>query len=126
MATTATPETKAPPLRFRKSNRILRTSDFQRAYTQGKRIAGQYFTAFCLKVPSNPGPRFGFTTPRALGNAVVRNRVKRRLREMLRLRFFEFAPEWDIVINPRRAAFAAATGELARELDRLIAQCAKL
>jgi ribonuclease P protein component len=119
-------ETKAHALRFRKSNRILRTSDFQRAYTQGKRIAGQYFTAFCLKVPSNEGPRFGFTTPRALGKAVVRNRLKRRLREMIRLRLSEFAPEWDVVINPRRAAFAAAPADLGRELDRLIAQCAKL
>jgi len=122
----AIPETKAHALRFRKSNRILRTSDFQRAYTQGKRIAGQYFTAFCLKVPSNTGPRFGFTTPRALGKAVVRNRLKRRLREMIRLRLFEFAPEWDIVINPRRAASEATHADLGRELDRLIAQCAKL
>jgi len=77
-------------------------------------------------VPSNTGPRFGFTTPRALGKAVVRNRLKRRLREMIRLRLFEFAPEWDIVINPRRAASEATHADLGRELDRLIAQCAKL
>jgi ribonuclease P protein component len=121
-----TSETEAPPLRFRKNNRILRTSDFRRAYTQGKRIAGQYFTAFCLKVPLNEGPRFGFTLPRALGKAVVRNRVKRRLREMLRLRLHEFVPEWDIVINPRRSALAASPGDLRRELDRLITQCGKL
>ena len=121
-----THETKTPPLRFRSSNRILRTSDFRRAYTQGKRIAGQYFTAFCLKVPLNQGPRFGFTLPRALGKAVIRNRVKRRLRETLRLRFREFAPEWDIVINPRRAAFTASPDALRQEIERLIRQCEKL
>jgi len=45
---------------------------------------------------------------------------------MLRLRLSEFAPDWDIVINPRRAASEATPGDLGRELDRLIAQCAKL
>jgi ribonuclease P protein component len=120
------PQAEAPQRRTRKPDRIRRTSDFRRAYTQGKRIAGQYFTAFCLKIPQNAGPRFGFTLPRALGKAVIRNRVKRRLREMLRVRVEEFAPEWDIVFNPRRAAFAASPKELSRELDRLIAQCAKL
>jgi len=45
---------------------------------------------------------------------------------MLRHRLSEFAPEWDIVINPRRAASAASPGDLGRELDRLIAKCAQL
>jgi ribonuclease P protein component len=115
-----------PQRRIRKPDRIRRTSDFRRAYTQGKRIAGQYFTAFCLKLPQNVGPRFGFTLPRAVGKAVIRNRVKRRLREMLRVRVEEFAPEWDIVLNPRRAALNASPEELSREVDRLIAQCARL
>lgn len=45
---------------------------------------------------------------------------------MLRVRVQEFAPEWDIVINPRRAAHDASTEELRREVDRLVSQCAKL
>jgi hypothetical protein len=44
---------------------------------------------------------------------------------MLRLRLHEFAPEWDIVINPRRAAFNASPEQLRREVDRLIIQCGK-
>ena len=51
-------------------------------------------------------PMLGFTVPRAFGKAVLRNRVKRRLREALRVRLMEVAPEWDIVINPRRPAIA--------------------
>jgi len=42
------------------------------------------------------------------------------------MRVEEFGPEWDIVINPRRAAFDASPEELRREVDRLITQCAKL
>jgi ribonuclease P protein component len=71
------------------------------------------------------GPRLGFTVPRAFGKAVLRNRVKRRIREALRVRLPEVAPEWDIVINPRRPAIAAPLEELRREVDRLVAQCRK-
>lgn len=112
---------------FPKSARILRTSDFRKAYNQGKRITGPYFAAFCLRVArQDEGPRLGFTVPRAFGRAVKRNRVKRRLREALRVRLPEIGPHWDIVINPRRAALNASPEELRREVDRLVMQCAKL
>jgi ribonuclease P protein component len=55
----------------------------------------------------------------------MRNRVKRRLREAIRVRLNELAPQWDIVINPRRAALQAPVEELRREVDRLVAQCGK-
>jgi hypothetical protein len=45
---------------------------------------------------------------------------------MFRHRLSEFGPEWDIVINPRRAASDATPGDLGRELDRLIEKCARL
>ena len=112
---------------FPKSARILRTSDFRKAYNQGKRISGPYFAAFCLLVArQDEGPRLGFTVPRAFGRAVKRNRVKRRLREALRVRLPEIGPHWDIVINPRRAALNASPEELRREVDRLVMQCGKL
>jgi ribonuclease P protein component len=112
---------------FPKSARILRTSDFRKAYNQGSRIAGPYFAAFCLRIPrgEKEGPRLGFTVPRAFGKAVMRNRVKRRLREALRVRMHDIQPHWDIVINPRRAALEAPIQELRREVDRLVTQCGK-
>jgi ribonuclease P protein component len=67
----------------------------------------------------------GFTVPRAFGKAVARNRVKRRLREALRVRWPEVGPQWDIVINPRRPALMAPVEELRREVDRLVTQCGK-
>jgi ribonuclease P protein component len=111
---------------FPKTARILRAADFRKAYNQGTRFTGRYFAAFCLREPARmDGPRLGFTVPRAFGKAVLRNRVKRRLREALRVRLPEVAPEWDIVINPRRPAIAAPVEELRREVDRLVAQCRK-
>jgi len=111
---------------FLKSARILKASDFRQAYNEGTRFASPYFAAFCLRVArEQPGPRLGFTVPRAFGKAVTRNRVKRRLRDALRLRLPEIAPQWDIVINPRRLALTATPEQLRREVNRLVAQCAK-
>jgi len=118
---------------FPKTARILRAADFRKAYNQGTRFTGRYFAAFCLRVErsaqkgrtTGDGPRLGFTVPRAFGKAVLRNRVKRRLREALRVRLAEVAQEWDIVINPRRPAIMAPVEELRREVDRLVTQCRK-
>jgi ribonuclease P protein component len=112
---------------FPTSARILRAADFRKTYNEGTRFTGRCFAAFCLRVERqrSDGPRLGFTVPRAFGKAVLRNRVKRRIREALRVRLPEVAPEWDIVINPRRPAIAAPVAELQREVDRLVAQCRK-
>jgi len=66
----------------------------------------------------NGGPqsRFGISVKKALGGAVVRNRIRRRIREILRRNISEILPGWDIVIHPRtsmtRAAFASIEAEL--------------
>jgi ribonuclease P protein component len=69
------------------------------------------------------GPHIGFTTPRALGKAVVRNRIKRRVREAVRLQLDRLSPQWSIVINPRRKALSATTQELQQEVERLFLRC---
>jgi len=81
------------------------------------------FAAFCLREPEPIGPRVGITTPRALGKAVTRNRIKRRIREAVRSQIGRLDSEWSIVINPRRKALEAPLAELQREMDRLFYQC---
>jgi len=110
--------------KFPKSVRLLRSQDFRRVYDQGTRFAGPFFAAFCLREPERAaGPRIGFTAPRALGKAVVRNRIKRRVREAVRFQLHRLSPQWSIVINPRRKALDAPATELRREVDRLFRQC---
>ena len=96
-------------------------------YSDGARFTGRYFSAFCLQLDRAPGegPRLGFTVPRAFGKAVKRNRAKRRIRELLRLRLPEIGCRWDIVVNPRRSALDASQEELQREVSRLVHQCAR-
>lgn len=62
-------------------------------------------------------PRAGFTTTKKLGNAVVRNRIRRRLREVARLHLPELArPGHDYVLIGRPPALERAFGDLVRDL----------
>ena len=54
---------------------------------------------------------------------MVRNRIKRRVREAVRLHLDRLNPQWSIVINPRRKALDAPTQELQREVERLFLRC---
>jgi len=107
------------------SDRALRTADFRKVYDHGKRVSGPLFAAFCLAREDGKScsPRLGLTVPRAIGGSVVRNRIKRRLREAFRLHRADLNPKWDIVINPRRTALAASFTDLERALRKVIEQC---
>ena len=54
---------------------------------------------------------------------MVRNRIRRRLREAVRFHLDRLNPQWSIVINPRRKAFDAPFPELQREVERLFRRC---
>jgi ribonuclease P protein component len=95
---------------FPRSSRLLRHADFERVYKQGRRHFSASMTVFYLdrqvagavKVPATLGLRVGFTVGRALGGAVQRNRLKRRLREAVRLTRPFPGPNADVVINPKK------------------------
>ena len=64
--------------------------------------------------------RFGLSTGRSLGGAVVRNRVRRRLREALRVMAPSFQPGWDVLIIARPAIVAADHDALVGTLRRIL------
>jgi ribonuclease P protein component len=64
--------------------------------------------------------RVGFVVSKAVGGAVVRNRVKRRLRHLMRERMLAFPPEAVLVVRAQPAAAQASYPTLARELDRCL------
>ena len=83
---------------------------FQRLYrTSGH--ANAYIVLYARKNRTNTN-RVGITVSKKLGHAVVRNRVRRRLRECYRLNEDKFQPGWDIVVVARSKAIHADFGKL--------------
>ena len=79
---------------------------FRRLYRKGKSAAGKYLVIYCRKNGSGEN-RIGLTVSAKLGHAVVRNTVRRRLREIYRLHEDRFQPGWDIVVVARTRAVDA-------------------
>jgi ribonuclease P protein component len=93
-------------------------------YDNGIRVSSPVFAAFCLARDSRgDSARLGLTVPRAIGGAVIRNRIKRRLREAFRKHRSEIGSQWDIVLNPRRAALTAPFNEIERAFQKVIEKC---
>ena len=74
-------------------------------------------TYFFAERPSSPvrrGPRVGLTAGRVLGKAVERNRIKRRMREAVRLNLASLTRDVDVVLHPRRTVLTAEFAAIAR------------
>jgi ribonuclease P protein component len=112
------------PLLLPESKRIRRSSEFRTIYESGVRMTGRYFAVFCLRL-QDPAPtvRFGFTVPRSVGKAIVRNRLKRRMREAVRSQLDRISGSYAIVFNPRRTVLDAPFKDLCREVGRVLARC---
>ena len=102
---------------FPREARLVRRGSFDAVYRAGKRFSTTHFTVF-VRANGLPLSRFGFSIKKALGGAVVRNRMRRRLREIVRCHRQEIPPGWDIVIHPKSSVattpFAALTADFLR------------
>ena len=109
-----------------KNRRLLRRSEFEKVYKQGRRHFASHMTVFYRArgdreaTGADTGLRFGFTVGRALGNAVERNRIKRRLREAVRLSGLDRPLRADIVINPRRSLLETDFSEVQNEIGKAL------
>lgn len=114
------PVTERPPKRnLPREWRLVRRAEFDVVYREGRRRAGGTFVIFSRR-NGLARDRFGMSVKKALGNAVVRNRIRRRVREILRLHREEIAPGWDMVIHPSRAVAKMNFAKLETELLSLL------
>jgi ribonuclease P protein component len=132
------------PRRLSRLGRLLKHSDFERVYKQGRRQFSSHMTVFYLRRVEDALPetassesasretasnekaaRVGFTVGRVLGGAVQRNRIRRRLREAVRLRraVLQGAGVVDVVINPKKSVltleFSVVLEEVGRAFDAI-------
>jgi len=105
-------------MRFPRGARLLRHADFERVYKQGRRHFSAHMTVFYLRRSEGAGLRVGFTVSKMLGGAVQRNRMKRRLREAVRLEAAWNSAAVDVVINPKKSVATADFAALRTEISR--------
>jgi ribonuclease P protein component len=112
-------------LGFPRACRLIRRAEYDAVYREGRRRTSREFAVF-LRPNGLELSRFGWSIKKALGGAVKRNRMRRRIREIIRLHRREIAPGWDVVIHPRgtvaKAEFAALSEELLTLLPRAAAE----
>jgi len=116
---TASRGSEARSLGLPRECRVAHRAEYDAVYREGKRRSGREFTIFLRPNGLNLS-RFGWSIKKALGSAVRRNRIRRRLREILRLHQQEISRGWDIVIHPRSSAATADFSALAQELLNLL------
>ena len=85
---------------------LKKNSDFRRLYAKGKSAANPYLVLYCRRNRTGEN-RLGYTVSTKLGHAVVRNRVRRRLREIYRLNAPALKQGWDIVVVARQRCVGA-------------------
>ncbi len=101
----------------RRAQRLKSRSEFAAVYRDGKPFRNEFVVLRALRT-NGPVSRFGFATGRALGGAAVRNRVKRRLREIVR--GLPVAEGWDIVLNARSSSVRADFRKLGAAVEGLL------
>lgn len=106
----------------------LATRDFDRIYrAPTRRRASPRFLLLAQRRPQGGPTRYGISVQARLGGAVLRNRVKRRLREILRRLSDRLPAGWDLVVQPRTGAVAKEEfAALTRELESLLAATLRL
>jgi ribonuclease P protein component len=110
-------------------NRLSRSRDFDAVYRRGRSVSTRFLTLYWFEREESVGePRLGLAVPREVGNAVVRNRIKRQLREVFRARVARVPQGSDYVLRVRKGLPEAAEVNghdwLAERVDEVLGKVA--
>jgi ribonuclease P protein component len=106
---------------FPRDARLLKHADFQAVYKQGRKHFSGNMTAFYRENDRPAGPRVGLTIGKVLGGAVVRNRIRRRMRALVRQHLSELARPLDLVLHPRKSVLTLKFVQLDAEIKQVFA-----
>jgi ribonuclease P protein component len=95
--------------------RIKQGRDFSRVRQEGQRLVCGCLIANWRKLPAESHPRLGVVTSGKLGNAIVRNRARRLLREAFRMHQFELAQPVDLVLVARNSIVGKGFAEVEKD-----------
>lgn len=100
-----------------KANRIIAGSDYRRVSRRGRRTAGRFAVVSVVSSSETGVPRFGFVITRKVGGAVVRNRVRRRMKAVAHSLIEQGMPPRDVVVRALPAAVSADWASLHSEIE---------
>ena len=106
--------------RFPRSARLRLSSEFLAVRSKGETLQGRYLRITVLRFAENEGARLGVITSRRVGGAVLRNRMRRRVRELFRAMRSEFPRDLWIVVVAKQGSAEAGFAELREEWLRLV------
>ena len=106
------------------THRLRKHADYQLTYNAGRKQFSKQMAYFHALRPvdrrsDTPGPRIGLTVPKALGGAVDRNRIKRRMREAVRAALPLLQSPVDVILHPRRSVIDLDFTLIKREVAQI-------
>lgn len=107
-----------PNLKFRKTQRVLSGMRFRKIIYKGRCKSDHLLVLFAIPTKSDSQPKIGITIPKKTGNAVIRNRWKRLLREAFRTQQHRFPSGFDYVVRPKKGT-TANSADIHRSLLKL-------
>ena len=113
------PDEKRERYRFSRASRLSRAAEFKLVKHAGKSWTGRHLVLGVLAQPAAARARVGIVTTRKVGMAVVRNRIRRRIREVFRLHQFDLVSGVWLVTIARPSAATASFRDLERDWLRL-------
>jgi ribonuclease P protein component len=106
--------------------RLRKHADYQRAYEGAKKKQSASMSWFlALREEANALPRVGLTVGKVIGMAHERNRIKRRLRDLLRRHTAKLPTSCDLILHPRRSVLTIEPRKLEAELLRILTDAQK-
>ncbi len=116
-----------PRARFGPESRLRRRREFLSVQARGQKQHLRHFLVFIVHDGAESGaPRIGITVTKKIGNAVVRNAIKRRVREVFRRQQHRFAPGVQMVFIAKRQAAGIDFAQVESDFERLVARLPKV
>ncbi|WP_346232841.1 ribonuclease P protein component [Parafrigoribacterium mesophilum] len=113
-----------------RTHRVIRAEEYRGTVRRGRRITSSHFVVYLRKRADDAPVRFGFIVSKTVGNAVTRNRVRRRLKAACFRLLADLAPGNDIVVRAlpgaAQADWATLLHEVRTALERGLAMTTEL
>jgi ribonuclease P protein component len=107
---------------LRPAERLRHPHEFQQVFQHGTKLVGPMFVLYILPTSASH-PRLGLSVSKRVGKAVIRNRIKRLLRELFRQHKALLQPACDVVFVARQGAAEASLAEYTRQFLQLLRRC---